>query len=221
MADELNLSLWFPSFTEAEMMPRALSVLRQFPFSQARPGITAAAAYPLSWSETPVYSHSFDFPVQPDRAVAFVTEFLHDDYAYEFETLWDLWVPGDAAGRPLTAEMLRGEEEAGGSPLGAMAQAGWLLHPSTVKIVAQGLRFEDGEYQQSGHILLKLGRDAPFLAEEEEFDDAEMRVRSNVQKLIQFTSTLEKNCGISGRVLWSESEESLAQKLVARLQRVQ
>jgi hypothetical protein len=220
MADELNLSLWFPSFTEAEMMPRTLSVLRQFPFSQARPGITAAAAYPLSWSEAPVYSHSFDFPVQPDRAVAFGTEFLHDDYAYEFETLWDLWVPRGADGKPLTAEMLRGEEGPDATAV-AMAQAGWMLYPSPVKIVAHGLRFEDDEYQQSGHILLKLGRDAPFLAEEEEFDDAEMRVRSNVQKLIQFTSNLEKNCGIIGRVLWSESEESLAQRLVARLQRVQ
>ena len=208
MPDELNLSLWFPSFAQAEMMPRTLSVLRQFPFSQARPGITAAAAYPLSWNEAPVYSHSFDFPVQPERAIAFVNEFLHDDYAYEFEALWDLWVPQpeveDAASGHLTS-----------------SQPAWLLRPSLVKIVAQGTQFEEGDYQESGHILLKLGLDAPFLGEEEEFDDAEMRVRANVQKLIQFTNAVEKNCGISGRVLWSESEENLAQKLVARLQRVQ
>jgi len=205
MSDELNLSLWFPSFSEAEMLPRTLSVLRQFPFSQIRPGITAAAAYPLSWSEAPVYSHSFDFPVQPERAIAFVAEFLHDDYAYEFEGLWDLWTPRDEI-----------QLEQGLAPAGP-----WVLRPSPVKLVAQGLRFEEGEYQESGHILVKLGLDAPFLYEEEDFDDAEMRVRSNVQKLIQFTNTVEKNCGISGRVLWSESEENLAQKLVARLQRIQ
>jgi len=29
---------------------------------------------------------------------------------------------------------------------------------------------------------------------------------------------VEKNCGVTGRVLWSESEENLAQKLIARLQ---
>jgi hypothetical protein len=201
MSDELNLSLWFPSFAEAEMMPRTLSVLRQFPFSQVRPGITAAAAYPLSWNEAPVYSHSFDFPVQPERAVAFVAEFLHDDYAYEFEALWDLWTPRD-----------ENQLEGAGA---------WVLRPSPVKLVAQGLRFEGGEYQETGHILVKLGLDAPFLYEEEDLSDAEMRVRSNVQKLIQFTNAVEKNCGISGRVLWSESEENLAQKLVARLQRVQ
>ena len=43
----------------------------------------------------------------------------------------------------------------------------------------------------------------------------------NVQKLVEFTNNVEKNCGISGRVLWSESEENLAQKLVSRLQKVQ
>src|SRR5579884_990929 len=220
MSDDLNLSLWFPSFNEAEMMPRTLSVLRQFPFSQARPGITAAAAYPFSWSEAPVYSHSFDFPVQPERAIAFVTEFLHDDYAYEFEALWDLWVPREAGGTPLTSELLTGERREQ-RERARPAESEWLLQPTAVKIVANGTAFEDGDYQENGHILLKLGLDEPFLVEDEEFDDAEMRVRANVQKLVRFTSAVEKNCGISGRVLWSESEENLAQKLVSRLQKVQ
>jgi hypothetical protein len=38
---------------------------------------------------------------------------------------------------------------------------------------------------------------------------------------VAFSSTVEKNCGISGRVLWSESEENLAQKLIAKLQQTQ
>jgi hypothetical protein len=49
----------------------------------------------------------------------------------------------------------------------------------------------------------------------------EARVRVNVHKLVQFTTAVEKNCGITGRVLWSESEENLADKLIARLQKVQ
>jgi hypothetical protein len=32
---------------------------------------------------------------------------------------------------------------------------------------------------------------------------------------------VDKNSGTNSRVLWSESEESLAQKLIARLQRAQ
>ena len=36
MADSLNFSLWFPTFHEEEMMPRAVSVMRQFLFSEVR-----------------------------------------------------------------------------------------------------------------------------------------------------------------------------------------
>jgi hypothetical protein len=52
---------------------------------------------------------------------------------------------------------------------------------------------------------------------------SETRVKSNIRRLVDFTSAVEKNCGISGRLLWSDSEEeeNLAQKLIARLQRVQ
>jgi len=49
----------------------------------------------------------------------------------------------------------------------------------------------------------------------------EQRIKSNVQKLVAFTNAVETNCGISGRVLWSESEDNLAQKLIERLQKVQ
>ena len=40
MADSLYVSIWFPSFREGEIMPRTVSVLRQFPFSAVREGIT-------------------------------------------------------------------------------------------------------------------------------------------------------------------------------------
>jgi hypothetical protein len=67
-----------------------------------------------------------------------------------------------------------------------------------------------------------FGLDTPFLYEESDFTSAlEQRIKSNVQKLVNFTSAVEKNCGVSGRVLWSESEDNLAQKLIERLQKVQ
>ena len=39
MADRLYLSIWFPSFEEREILPRLLSVLKQFPFSAQRGGV--------------------------------------------------------------------------------------------------------------------------------------------------------------------------------------
>jgi len=37
--------------------------------------------------------------------------------------------------------------------------------------------------------------------------------------LVAFTALVEKNAGATARLLWSESEENLAQKLIARLQK--
>ena len=197
MADPLYLSVWFPSFPPSEMMPRLLSVARQFPFSSSRPGITFLAVHPVSWSEPTILERRFRPGLDLEQALAIAGELLHEDYAYLLEAQWDLWTRQDDG-------------------------AEWRLEPQPVKFIAQGMNFEDGAFEQSGHVQVDFDLDAPFLFEDVQLDHmSEARVRANVQKLIEFTSAVEKNCGISGRVLWSESEETLAQKLIARLQTVQ
>ena len=197
MADALFLSLWFPSFSEMEMMPRTLSVLRQFPFSTHRPGISYLSIQPVNWSEPTVMERRFRPGLEPDQTVAIAGEFLHSDYAYLFEAYWDLWVP-------------TGENQ-------ELVPA-----PVQVKIIAHGADFEEHAYQQVGHVEIDFGLDSPFLYEEQALTPVvESRFRANVQKLVALTQALEKSCGISGRVLWSESDENLAQKLIERLQRVQ
>ena len=86
----------------------------------------------------------------------------------------------------------------------------------------QGLEFDAGAFAESGHILIDFGLDFPFLHEGVDLsaDDA-LRVKANVAAVIEFTHRVERNCNTTGRVLWSESEENLAQKLIARLQQVQ
>jgi hypothetical protein len=200
MADRLNLSLWFPRFEESEMMPRTLSVLRQFPFSNSRAGISYLAIHPISWNEPTIFEETFDSRVTPERAIQIAGEFVHSDHAYEVEAMWDLWTPEIGGGLDTT----------------------WRLTPQPVKLLVQGTEFDDGIYQEDGHIEIDFGLDTPFLHEELELDElSEERVKANVQKLVAFTSAVEKNSGISGRVLWSDSEENLVQKLISRLQRVQ
>ncbi len=178
------------------MMPRALSVLRQFPFSAQRPGVDYLAVHPVSWAEPTAFERRFRPGLDVEQAMAIATEFVHADYAFVFEINWDLWVISDE-----TEEITFG--------------------PHPVKLVVHGTEFEDGLFQQGGHIQVDLGLDTPFLYEDLELTTvSENRMKANVQKLISFTSAIEKNCGITGRVLWSESEENLAQKLVERLQRV-
>jgi len=91
-----------------------------------------------------------------------------------------------------------------------------------VRIIVHGEEFEEGICRQEGHIEVDFGLDSAFLQEGVKLTlEAESQVRANVQKLVEFTTKAEKGSGASGRLLWSESEENLAQKLIARLQKVQ
>jgi hypothetical protein len=197
MPDSLYLSLWFPSFDEAEILPRTVTVLRQITFSAARSGVTYSAIQPVSWSEPTILERRYRPGVAPEEAVVEVAEFLHDDYAYVFEAYWDLWTPPEGAEK-------------------------WVLEPALIRLTAHGLEFEERAAEETGHIQIDFGLDTSFLHEEVEFTaEAERNVRSNVQKLVEFTAQVEKNAGATGRLLWSESEENLAQKLINRLQKVQ
>jgi hypothetical protein len=197
MGDSLYLSLWFPSFDEAEILPRTVSVLRQLPFSATRDGVSYAAIQPVSWSEPTILERRFLPGVPPEVAAEAVAELLHDDYAYIFEAYWDLWTPPEGAAK-------------------------WVLEPSLVRLIAHGMEFEERAAEEAGHIQIDFGLDTSFLHEEVALTfDAERNVRSNVQKLVEFTAQVEKNSGATGRLLWSESEENLAQKLINRLQRAQ
>jgi hypothetical protein len=197
MADSLYLSLWFPNLELDELLPRTLAVLQQFPFSAARPGVSYLSLHPVSWNEATVLEHRFSPGVASEEAILIASDLLHEDYGYLFEAAWDLWAPSDDNGQ-------------------------WTLRPSVVKFIAHGPEFDERSYEQEGHVEIDFGLDSPFLQEGVKLTaQAEDKIRSNVQKLIDFTAKVEKNSGASARLLWSESEENLAQKLISRLQKVQ
>jgi hypothetical protein len=201
MPDPLYLSLWFPDFSGPAMLPYALSVLQQFPFSAERPGITYLAVQPVSWNEASILERRFVPGVDPVEVIAMAADLIHDDYAYTFDAYWDLWTPAQK------------ENE---------NDAEWLLVPSPVKFIMQGEEFDDGTAQQTGHIEIDFGLDAPFLQESIALtEETQIKVRDNVSKLVEFTVKAQANTRATSRLLWSESEENLAQKLIARLQKVQ
>jgi hypothetical protein len=196
MPDPLYLSLWFPDFSGPAMLPHALAVLQQFPFSTQRPGIAYVSIQPVSWDEASVLERRFSPGIESEEALVIAADLIHDDYAYVFDAYWDLWTPDETAHQ-------------------------WRLTPSPVKFIVQGEEFDDEAQEQTGHIQVDFGLDSPFLQESVELtDETQTKVRENVSKLVEFTMKAEKNTRASGRLLWSESEENLAQKLSARLQRV-
>ena len=217
MADQLYLSLWFPNFRFDTLPATLVSVMRQFALISKDSRVYAASVYPISFTEAPTYQRIY---VNDDRsedtsasiienAVAEATEQLHDDMAYEFEMRWKLWAP--EAGLKQVTES-------------AALDTLWKLQPATVKILGFGPQFDDASFDQNGHIRIDFGLDTPWLAEtleDEELDEAATKhIRQNVEMLLAFTLSVEKNCGISSRLLWTESGEPLAQKLIDRLQRV-
>jgi hypothetical protein len=196
MPDNLYLNLWFSDSELVETFAHAAVVMQQLPFSAQLPGVSGVAVHPISWSEATVLEENFRPGISPEEAVTIAAGLPHEDYAYVFEAHWDLW-------SPLTP------------------QGEWTLRPSPVKVIVRGDEFEDSESDVQGQLQVDFGLDAPFLYEDLQLsEELESKVRSNVQKLVDFTALVEKNSGAKSRLLWSESEENLAQKLVSRLQRV-
>ncbi|HZR58874.1 MAG TPA: hypothetical protein VFA74_18545 [Terriglobales bacterium] len=196
MADPLYLSLWFPNFELREMLPRALAVLQQFPFSPQRSGITYIVVQPVSWNEPTVFEQRFSPGVSPEEAVLMASDLLHEDHAYVFEAYWDLWT--------------------------AASDGQSSLQPSLVRFQVHGGEFDESVYEQQGHILVDFGLDSHFLQDQIQLTpEAEERVKANVQKLVDFINKVQQHSGANARLLWSDSEENFAQKLIGRLQKVQ
>lgn len=215
MADQLYLSLWFPDFQIASLAPKLVRVMRQFASSGGSPTVHSATVYPFSWSESPVYQRVYreeEEEAAPERAVADACAALHGDFAYEFELHWDLWTPREQPRSPAAKPPSR--------PAATNTQT-WDRVASGVRVIGFGPLFDEGAYAQNGEIRVDFGVDSPFLAEDADLDDSGSEyIKANIQQLLEFTDLVQRNCGVSGRLLWSESGESLAEKLIARLQRV-
>ena len=192
-----------------------VAVLRQFARISGLPRVAAAAAYPVGFSEVPVYQRVYVLDKRAEdgsdsiieTAVAECMEQLHEDTAYEFEMKWQLW-----------------HFEAGEGGLDAT----WKKLPATVKVLGFGPEFDDATFEQNGQIRVDFGLDTPWVFDEEDeiYSDEDAKseaakyIKENVEMLLAFTLSVEKHCGISSRLLWTESGEPLAEKLVARLQRL-
>jgi hypothetical protein len=134
--------------------------------------------------------------VDPKLAVTDALELLHEDFAYEFQIGWSLW-----------------ELETGPEP-----EPHWTRQPRLVRVTGFGPLFDEGAYEQDGHIRVDFGTDAPFLEEHLELDSVGAgHVAENILQLMALARAVEKDSGATARLLWSELGESLAQRLAVRL----
>jgi hypothetical protein len=200
MADTLYLSLWYPNLRLAGLAEKLTAVLGSFAGHGGEARVYSATVWPVGWNESPVFQKVFghgERGLEPRQAVEDALELLHEDYAYEFQIGWSLW-----------------ELESGAGGL----ENRWAREPRLVSVTGYGPLFDEGAYEQDGHIRINFGSDAAFLDEEIELDSTAARhVEENVRQLVELTTAAEKDSGATARLLWSELGESLAQRLAARL----
>jgi hypothetical protein len=226
----------------AQVGAKRVSAASAYPINFTEP-----PTYQRIYAEPPPTNFDPTVPIDPspdtsderiDAAVAEATEQLHDDMAYEFEMRWQLWTPEgqESAYSPFGFSSSRDEDDADAdldAPSPDHPDSAWRMRAHTVRILGFGPRFDVAGYEQNGHLLVDFGIDSPWVPdppppnppqqtpEDEALDEtAQIHIQQNVEKLLAFTLLVEKNCGISSRLLWTESGKPLAEKLIARLQRV-
>jgi hypothetical protein len=200
MADSLYLSLWYPNLRVAALPDKLTAALGAFAAHGGEARVYASTVWPVSWSEPPVFQRVYgpgERGAEPAQAVEEALELLHDDYAYEFQIGWSLW------------ELERG---------GAGLDDRWVREPRLVRVTGFGPLFDEGAYEQDGHIRVDFGSDAAFLEEDADLDEvAAQYVEDNLRHLVELAGAVEKQSGATARLLWSELGESLGARLAARL----
>jgi len=219
MSDTLYLSLWYPNLRLEALPDKLTAVLGAFAAHGGEEKVYAATVWPVNWSEAPVFQRVYGRlggapgtspGVEPRQAVEEALELLHDDYAYEFQVGWNLWEWEDADSAALAAETTSAEEK---NVIGR-----WARGPRLVRVTGYGPLFDEGAYEQDGHIRIDFGSDTPFLEEDADLDQVGARhVEENVRQLVELAGGVEKASGATARLLWSELGESLAQRLAERL----
>ncbi len=233
MADTLYLSLWYPNLRLESLPDKLIAVLGAFAAHGGEAKTYSATVWPVSWNETPVFERVYGRLVgvvepgqvpgaEPRVAVEEATELLHEDYAYEFQIGWSLWEletgrKDQAAATSADGSIAANADGWKDSPETSL-DARWVRVPRLVRVTGYGPLFDEGAYEQDGHIRIDFGSDAPFLEEDADLDLVGARhVEENVRQLVALTAAVEKASGATARLLWSELGESLAKRLAARL----
>lgn len=245
MSDALYLSLWYPNLRLAAMPDKLVAVLGEFAKHGGEALVYSATVWPVSWSESPVFQHVYgrtggrtnqphgQMGAEPREAVAEALEQLHEDYAYEFQIGWSLWELDTAHERenigsktgpsaplrsPQDDSTVKAIPSASDDDVKIGLDPRWVRSTRLVRVIGFGPLFDEGAYEQDGHIRIDFGNDVPFLEEEAELDSVAARhMEENVRQLVELTAAIEKASGATARLLWSELGESLAQRLAARL----
>jgi hypothetical protein len=133
--------------------------------------------------EPALLDREFEDP-QVEEIVEAAREFDNPDCAYEVTLQWDLWQRKEANGE-------------------------WALQPTAVRVTSYGPEFESDAGEQ---LLLEFGQEYLFLPEDQGKNNF-TALRSNVRSLLRLASDVEERLPVERRLLWSDADEDLAERL--------
>ena len=216
MANQAYLSVWRKDFSPAHLLEPFAKFLETIPFSVTRPGLSYLVVRAVDPSETPVLEQDLrSLPMDPGAIVELLKDHLNNDVSYELRCNWDLWVLD--------------------------AQQRWRSEAQPLEIFARGEDYDEGFWQENGHIQVDLGfehlftghagllgmrkgeRAAAQSPEEARFLEAmawpenlqryQEKTQENIKKLLEWTRNIEKALPLQRWKLWSEGEENFEARL--------
>jgi hypothetical protein len=217
VANRAYVSIWSKGFTEATMLGQLEQLLKTFPFSAERPGVTSLVIHPVNPTETPLVECALrSQPLEVAALFEIAREHLHADSAYEVQTHWDLWVYDAGLAR-------------------------WQLRPQRLEITCLGEEYDGGTCAEAGHFQADIGfehlftghagllaaraasvraprhlAEAEFLAvmaRPENLREYHQKTCENIQKLMDWMQAVEKVVPLERYRLWSEGEENFEARL--------
>jgi len=211
MANQAYLSVWRKRFDEDRTLADFGKFLATVPFSVTRPGFSYLTVRAVDARESPLLEQDLRaVPLDSSGIVEIAGDYLHSDAAYEVHASWDLWVFD--------------------------ADAGSKLAPQPLEIFCHGEDYDEGFWQESGHIQVNLGFEHLFTGhagllgarrgerspaqsrEEARFIEAmawpenlqryQEKTRDNIRKLLDWVRKIEKAVPVERVRLWSEGEDN-------------
>jgi hypothetical protein len=217
MPNRAYASVWIRGFNEENMLAHFERFLASVPLAAAPPGFTGLVIRAVDFAESPLEEHDFRGYAPSPADIANLARLRHSaDVCYEVGARWDLWI--------------RDKET-----------ASWKIQPSHMDISCYGPEFEGGVFAESGHFLVNLGFEHLFtghaglltaddgrIAEPQHPEEARFlmwmsqpqnlreyqeKTRENIQKLMNWTRSVEDALPVERILLWSEGEENFEERL--------
>jgi hypothetical protein len=217
MPNRAYASIWIRDFNEGNMLTHFEHFLASAPLSPKPLSYTELVIRAVNFTEPPLEEHDLRGQAfTPAEIIEIAREDHSDDVSYEVSARWDLWIRD-------------------------MEAASWKKNAERLVLCCNGLRYDDGIFAESGHLMADLGFEHLFTghaglltsedgrgAEPAHPDEARFlmwmsqpqnlceyqeKTRENIQKLMGWMRTVEETMPVERFRLWSEGEENFEARL--------